>query len=79
MRLKELREEAGVPQALLANHLEISQNTYSQYENYMRPIPVDILVKIALYFNVSADYVLGLTDMKNPYPRAERDYFDYSD
>ncbi len=64
MRLKELREDSETPQRVLAEYLKIKQNTYSQYENGIRQLPTDVLVKLARYYNVSTDYILGLTDDK---------------
>ena len=66
MRLKELREDLDIPQRILADYLNIKQNTYSQYENEARQIPIDLLIKLAKYFNVSTDYILGVTDTKEP-------------
>lgn len=65
MRLKELREDCDIKQETLAEYLHIKQNTYSQYENNQRQLPVEVLIKLAKYYNVSTDYILGLTDNKN--------------
>ncbi|MBE7032156.1 MAG: helix-turn-helix transcriptional regulator [Ruminococcaceae bacterium] len=64
MRLKELREDLDIRQETLAELLKIKQNTYSQYENGQRQLPVDVLVKLAEYYNVSTDYLLGRSDKK---------------
>lgn len=69
MRLKNLREDADIKQATLAAYLHIKQNTYSQYENGQRQLPVDVLIRLAAYFGVSTDYILGLTDDPTPPPR----------
>ena len=69
MRLKALREDSDIPQKELANFLNIKQNTYSQYENGQRQLPIDALKKLSEYFNVSTDYILGITDIKTPYPK----------
>lgn len=69
MRLKEIREDRDIKQKDVAQMLHIRQNTYSQYENGQRQLPLDALMKIALFFDTSTDYVLGLTDEKKPYPR----------
>lgn len=63
-RIKALREDNDITQNIMANHLNIAQNTYSQYENGKREIPINILVQICKYFKVSSDYILGLTDKK---------------
>ena len=65
-RIKALREDNDITQSAIANHLSIAQNTYSQYENGKREIPINMLVKICKYFDVSSDYILGLTDKKRP-------------
>ena len=72
MRLKELREDADVTQATLAAYLHIKQNTYSQYENGQRQIPLSALVKVALFFNTSIDYIVGITNVKTAYPPAKK-------
>lgn len=68
MRLRDLREDKDITQQFLADYLGIKQNTYSQYENGHRQIPIDMLVKLASFFNTSTDYILGLTDESKPYP-----------
>lgn len=69
LRLKKLRLEAGLTQQQLADQLSIRQNTYSQYESGQRQLPLDALVRLAKLYNVSVDYLLGLTDVDTPYPR----------
>lgn len=68
MRIKDLGEDADITQTELANYLNIKQNTYSQYENGHRQLPIDALIKLAAYFNTSTDYILELTDEIKPYP-----------
>ena len=67
MRLKDLREDNDIPQRVIAEYLHIKQNTYSQYENEQRQLPIDALVKLAKFYSVSTDYILCLTDNKEPY------------
>ena len=62
MRLKDLREDRDIKQKEIAEFLHIKQNTYSQYENGQRQLPIDLLIQIAKFYNVSTDYILGLTD-----------------
>lgn len=69
MRLKALREDSDLTQKVIADYLHIKQNTYSQYENGQRQIPIDMLIRLAKYYNTSTDYILGLTDEKRPYNR----------
>ena len=68
MRLKDIREDSDIKQDVLAKYLHIAQNTYSQYENGVRQLPISALIKLARYFNTSTDYILGLTDDPKPYP-----------
>ena len=70
MRLRDLREDSDTTQKELAAYLHIRQNTYSQYENGRRQIPLELLVQLALYFDTSTDYLLGITNERKPYPRA---------
>lgn len=72
MRLKDLREDSDMKQIELAKMLHIKQNTLSQYENGQREVPLNILMQVALIFNTSTDYVLGLTDEKAPYKRTAK-------
>ena len=66
MRLKELREDSDLTQQQIAEFLHVKQNTYSQYETGTHQLPVDILIRLAEFYNVSTDYILGLTDKKRP-------------
>lgn len=69
MRLKALREDSDIRQKEIADYLHIKQNTYSQYENGQRQIPIDMLILLARYYNTSTDYILGLTEERKPYPK----------
>ncbi len=62
MRLKQLRKEKGVSQIRLAMDLNLSQNTISRYETGVREADYETLIKLADYFGVSVDYLLGRTD-----------------
>lgn len=63
-RIKQLREKRGLIQEILAAELGITQQMLSKYERDVRFIKVDILKKIAVYFNVTTDYLLGLSEVK---------------
>lgn len=67
MRLKDLREDRDIKQIEIAKYLHVKQNTYSQYENGQRQIPIEALIKLAEYFQTSTDYILGLTNDPKPY------------
>ncbi|MBQ2963782.1 MAG: helix-turn-helix transcriptional regulator [Clostridia bacterium] len=71
LRLKDIREDRDITQKEIADFLHIKQNTYSQYENGQRGLPIETLCQLALYFDTSADYILGLTDETKPYKRAK--------
>ena len=62
MKLKELRKEKGISQLKLAMDLSVNQNTISRYETEERQADYETLIKIADYFNVSIDYLLGRTE-----------------
>lgn len=63
-RIKQLREKRGLIQEILAAELGITQQMISKYERDVTFIKVDILKKIAVYFNVTTDYLLGLSEVK---------------
>lgn len=73
MRLKDIRQKHNLTQKELAEQLHIKQNTFSQYENGKRELPVEILIALARLFNTSTDYILGLTDDDKAYPRVDPD------
>ena len=62
MRLKELRKQKNISQLKLAIDLNMSQNTISRYENGEREPGINELIRIANYFNVSIDYLVGRKD-----------------
>lgn len=63
-RIKQLRENRGLIQELLASELGITQQMLSKYERDITLIKIDILKKIAQYFNVTTDYLLCISDVK---------------
>jgi len=69
VRLKDLREDSDITQTALASYLHIKQNTYSQYENGQRQIPLGLLIILADFYDTSIDYIVGLTDERKPYPK----------
>lgn len=64
-RIKELREERKLTQAIVANRLNIPQNTYSQYESGKREIKLITLIEISKFYNVSISYLLDETDLRS--------------
>ena len=68
-RLKDLREDKDLKQEDIAEVLDIAQRTYSGYETGSRMIPYTCILKLAKFYNTSTDYILGLTDIQEPYPK----------
>ena len=67
-RIKELREKRGIIQAILAAELGITQQMLSKYERDITSIKVDVLKRLAGYFCVTTDYILGVSDVKRSLP-----------
>lgn len=68
-RLKDLREDKDKIQDDIAKILKITRQQYSLYELGKRDIPVDLVCILAEYYNTSIDYIVGKTNIKEPYPR----------
>lgn len=63
-RLKQLREEKGYNQEYVAEYLGVKQQTYSRYENNVTEPDINTIVKLATLFDVSSDYLLGLSEFR---------------
>lgn len=61
-RIRDLREDKDITQKEMAKILNCSQQVYSNYELGQRDIPTYILIKLSNFYNVSIDYILGITD-----------------
>ena len=70
--IRSLRLDNGYTQKQIAEILGVSQNTYSQYEIGVLNYPVDALIKLADFYQVSVDYLLGRTGQKQPYPKENK-------
>ena len=68
-RIRALREDRDLTQTDVANLLNIGQKTYSDYELGKTRIPLDSMLVLAKYYNVSMDYLSGASDIKTAYPR----------
>ena len=64
-RIGDLREDGDIKQVEIAKYLGVSQGTYSGYESGRVNIPLEALIKLAEFYNVSVDYLLERTDEKN--------------
>ena len=71
-RLRDLRDDKDLTQQYVADYLHINQRTYSSYENAQRMIPFQILSALADLYDTSVDYLIGRTDVKDPYPKKKR-------
>ncbi len=67
-RIKSLREERNLSQKDIANLLQTTQQHYSRIENGSTEISCNRIKQLATFYNTSIDYIVGLTDCKDPYP-----------
>ncbi len=77
-RLKFLREEKGLLQKDIADFLQVSQKAVSFYETEQRDMSPETIIKLAEYFNVTTDFLLGKSDIRNPEELRKDDEFDPS-
>jgi len=68
-RLKEIRKDRDLSQEDIAKILKMPQEQYSRYERGLRSIPIEKIAILAKFYNVSVDYLLGLTNERKPYPK----------
>lgn len=66
-RIRNLREDNDKTQKEISEYLFCDQSLYSKYERGVREVPVNIIIKLAKYYGTSTDYILGLTNKKEPY------------
>ena len=69
IRIRNLREDSDKTQREIAEILETSQTMYARYERGANEMPLRHLLRLAKYYNVSMDYLCGISRMKNPYPK----------
>ena len=72
-RIRDLREDHDYLQKDLAEYLHCSQVCYSHYEIGKRDIPTAVLLRLAVFYDTSVDYLLGRTDVEEPYPQGKDD------
>ena len=65
-----MREDRDLRQKDVAEYLRCTQVSYSHYELGKRDIPTDVLIRLADFYGTSTDYLLGRTDVKQPYPES---------
>ncbi len=66
-RIRDLREDHDLKQKEVAKELGMSQTGYSKYETGENDIPTAVLIRLADFYHTSTDYLLGRTDVKDPY------------
>ena len=71
-RIKDLREDNDLPQKNVASCLGITQQQYSLYETNMRLMPINLLIRLAKFYDVSLDYLTGITNIKNNFPKDKK-------
>ena len=69
-RIRALREDRGLTQTFAAGMLHVAQRTYSDYELGKTRIPLDGIIVLAKYYDVSMDYICGVSDERRRFPRA---------
>ena len=69
LRFRDLREDSDLTQKEIAAYLMCDQSLYSKYERDERPLPLELAWKLADYYGVSIDYLVGRTNVKTPYPK----------
>lgn len=72
-RLKWVRDCKNITQKEIADFLNIKQQQYARYEKGVNAMPITYLKDICKYLDVSADYIIGLTDEMNPYSKEKWD------
>ncbi len=66
-RIRDLREDNDKTQKEISTYLMCDQSLYSKYERGVREVPIYVIMKLSQLYNTSTDYILGLTDNKEPY------------
>lgn len=69
LRIRDLREDKDMNQTQIAKLLNTTQKVYSRYETGERVLPLKHLITLAKYYDVSLDYLCGLTQEKKPFPK----------
>ena len=71
LRLRDLREDKDLSQREVAEIINVSQVAYSYYELERREIDINSLKTLAKFYHTSVDYIVGLTNEREPYPYTE--------
>ena len=68
-RIRDLREDNDYNQTFVANAIHVAQTTYSDYEKGKVRIPLECLIELARFYNVDMNYIAGVSDIKNEFPK----------
>lgn len=68
-RIRDIREDNDLTQKRVAEILHISQRTYSDYELAKLKLPLEALITLAEFYDVSLDYLAGCSNIKKPFPK----------
>lgn len=68
-RIRDLREDRDLNQTEVATFLNTSQTVYSRYERGERPLPIEVLIKLCKFYNISPEYILGFTNTPKELPK----------
>lgn len=71
--IRDLREDFDLRQREVAEHLNCSQRSYSDYESGRTRVPTDVLIELSRFYGTSVDYLLDLTEEREPYPECEEE------
>lgn len=72
LRIRDLREDADLTQKQIAEYLRGYQSNYSKVERGLAELSLEDAIKLAQLYETSVDYLVGLTDVKEPYPKSQR-------
>ncbi len=71
-RLRDLREDMDLTQTQLVNILKMHKTTYTNYEQGKREPPFELIIKLAVFYDVSTDYIAGLTNIPNMHTNTDK-------
>lgn len=71
-RIKGLREDSDLNQTQIAKIINVAQTTYSDYEKGKIRIPIDIIIKLAEFYDVDMNYITGVSDIKLKFPKRKK-------
>ena len=68
-RIRALREDNDYKQSFVADVIHVAQTTYSDYEHGRVRMPIECIVELAEFYNVDLNYIIGISDVKNEFPK----------